>query len=84
MLASGTITFEAAIYKTPMVVSYKGPLIAYLAYLLIRYLKFVALPNVIAGKKVVEEFLQYKAKPDDIAFEVMSLLHNQSKREKGG
>ncbi|EKE03198.1 MAG: Lipid-A-disaccharide synthase [uncultured bacterium] len=82
MLASGTITFEAAIYKTPMVVSYKGPLIAYLAYLLIRYLKFVALPNVIAGKKVVEEFLQYKAKPDDIAFEVMSLLHNQSKREK--
>lgn len=82
MLASGTITFEAAIYRTPMVVSYKGPLIAYLGYLLIRYLKFISLPNIIAGKKVVEEFLQYRAKPDDIAFEVMSLLHNQSKRER--
>ncbi|OGH98683.1 MAG: lipid-A-disaccharide synthase [Candidatus Melainabacteria bacterium GWF2_32_7] len=82
MLASGTITFEAAIYKTPMVVSYKGPLLAYLGYLLLRYIKFASLPNIIAGKKVVEEFLQYKAKPDDIAFEVMSLLHNQDKREE--
>lgn len=82
MLASGTITFEAAIYKTPMVVSYKGPLVAYLLYLLLRYIKFASLPNIIAGKEVVGEFLQYKAKPNSIAFEALSLLHDQDKREK--
>lgn len=82
MLASGTITFEAALYKTPMVVSYKGPFIAYVLYLLLRYIKFVSLPNIISGNRVVEEFLQYKARPDLISGEVLSLLHNQDKKNK--
>ena len=81
MLASGTITLEAALYKTPMVVSYKGPVWAYCIYLLLRYLSCVSLPNIIAQKEVVKEFLQFKAKPDLIAHEILSLLHNQEKRE---
>ncbi len=82
MLASGTVTLEAAIYKTPAVVSYKGPFIVYLIYLMVRYIKFLALPNVIADKEVVKEFLQYDAKPTLIAHEVLSILHNQDKREE--
>ncbi len=82
MLASGTVTLEAAIYKTPAVVSYKGPFIVYLIYLMVRYIKFLALPNVIMDKEVVKEFLQYDAKATLIAHEVLSILHNQDKREE--
>jgi len=82
MLASVTVTLEAAIYKTPAVVSYKGPFIVYLIYLMVRYIKFLALPNVIMDKEVVKEFLQYDAKATLIAHEVISILHNQDKREE--
>ncbi|MDD3014605.1 MAG: lipid-A-disaccharide synthase [Candidatus Gastranaerophilales bacterium] len=80
MLVSGTITLEATLYKTPMVVSYKAADIAYFLYLMLRYIKFVSLPNIIAGKKIVEEYLQYKARPDFIAEEVIGLLTDESKR----
>lgn len=82
VLASGTITLEAALYNTPMVISYKGPYIAYMVYLLIRYIRFAALPNIIAGKEVVKEFIQHKAKPDLIANEILTLLHNETKRNE--
>lgn len=80
--ASGTISLEAALYNTPVVISYKGPTIAYLVYLFIRYIKFVALPNIIANKEIVKEFIQHRAKPDLIANEVLALLHNEQKRTK--
>ncbi len=82
MLASGTITLEAAIYKTPMIVSYKGPSWAYTIYMFLRYLSILSLPNIIAGKKIVQEFLQNNAKPNLIADEVLSLLHNENKRNE--
>jgi len=80
--ASGTISLEAALYNTPVVISYKGPYIAYLVYLLIRYIKFVALPNIISGREIVKEFIQHRAKPELIASETLALLHNEDKRSK--
>jgi len=82
ILASGTITLEAAMYTTPMVISYKAPTPAYYLYLLLRYIKFVSLPNIIAGKKIVEEFLQHRAKPELISQEILALLYNSEKREQ--
>ena len=82
ILASGTISLEAALYTTPMVISYKGPYIAYLVYLFLRYIKFISLPNIISGKKIVEELVQHRAKPDLISREVLGLLYNKAKREK--
>ncbi len=82
ILASGTVTLEATLYNTPMIVSYKGPTIVYLIYILIRYLKFVSLPNIIAGKKIIEEFIQFNAKPELIAKEALELIHNESKRKR--
>lgn len=80
--ASGTISLEAALYNTPIIISYKAPYIAYAVYLMIRYIKFAALPNIIAGKEIIKEFIQHKAKPELIANEALSLLHNTAKREK--
>lgn len=80
--ASGTISLEAALYNTPTVISYKGPYIAYAGYLLLRYIKFVALPNIISDTEVVKEFIQHRAKPELIANEVLALLHNEDKRNE--
>lgn len=80
MLASGTVTLEAALYTTPMVVSYKGPFIFYLGYLLVSKVKNVSLPNIILGRKEVEELLQYKATPELIVAEIEKLLFNTEYR----
>lgn len=80
--ASGTISLEAALYNTPIIISYKAPYIAYAVYLMIRYIKYAALPNIIANKEVIKEFIQHKAKPELIANEALSLLHNTVKRGK--
>lgn len=80
ILASGTISLEAAMYGTPMVISYKAPAIAYYLYLLLRYIKFIALPNIIANKQIVGELLQNNAKPELISQEILSLLYNNDRR----
>ena len=82
MLASGTVTLEAALYNIPMIISYKAHYIAYFVYLMIRYIKFLSLPNIIAGEKIIEEFLQHRADADLIALEILSILYNNDKREK--
>ncbi len=82
ILTSGTVTLEAAMYETPMCVCYKGPLPFYWIYLAVRHISKVSLPNIVADKDIVQEFIQHKAQPEFIASEILSLLHNQSKREK--
>ena len=82
ILASGTVTLEATLYNTPMLVSYKVQAAVYFIYLMLRYTKFLSLPNIIAGRKIVEEMLQYRAKPELIANEILSILHNSDKREE--
>ncbi len=82
MLASGTVTLEAALYGTPMVVCYCGPDVLYWAYLLIRCINRVALPNIVAGKDVVEELIQYRCTPKNISDEIASLLEDKAKLQE--
>lgn len=81
ILASGTVALEASFYKTPMIISYKGPWFLYLIYLAVRCIKRVSLPNIIADKNIVPEFIQGKAKPDLIAYEIEKFLYNEDDRE---
>ncbi len=56
LATSGTVTLEAAILETPMIVIYKvSRLSGHLAKLLVRT-KFAGLPNLIAGKAIAPEF----------------------------
>lgn len=58
LLASGTATLEAALLKKPMVVTYK---MSWLAYILIRpflHVHLYALPNILAGRRLVPELIQ--------------------------
>ena len=79
ILASGTVALEAALYKTPMVIAYKGPLFFYLVYLLVRSIKKACLVNIITGKDIVPEFLMYRAKPELIADEILNILEECEK-----
>ena len=82
ILASGTVALEACLYKTPMIISYRGPKILYWIYLLVRCIKRVSLPNIIADKDIVPELIQDKATALNITYEIEELLYNQAKREQ--
>lgn len=67
LVASGTATLEAALLKRPMAIVYK---MASLSYRMMRgmgYLPYVGLPNILAGKFVVPEFIQDDATPENLA-----------------
>lgn len=76
LIASGTATLEALLHKRPMVVAYR---VANLTYrLLRRFMKttLFSLPNLLAGRQLVPEFIQDAATPDVLAVAVASLLAN--------
>ncbi len=80
ILASGTVALEAALYETPMIISYKGPLFFYMIYLLVRSIKMVSLPNIILDKKIVPELIQKDARPSIIADNILNILENKDYR----
>ena len=81
ILASGTVALEACLYKTPMIIAYRGPKLFYWIYLLVRCIKRVSLPNIIADKSIVPEILQDKVTPLNITYEIEELLYNKENRE---
>jgi lipid-A-disaccharide synthase len=67
LVASGTATLEAALFKKPMVIAYKMP---WLSYRLMKgkgYLPFIGLPNILANAPLVPEFIQDAATPEALA-----------------
>ncbi len=63
----GTATLETALLARPLVVAARvHPISAWLARRLVRVSSFV-MPNLVAGRRVVPEFLQEAARPEDIA-----------------
>lgn len=82
ILASGTVALEACLYKTPMIISYRGPWLFYLIYLVVRCINRVSLPNIIADKDIVPEFIQKNARADLIAYSVEKLLYDTEYRNK--
>lgn len=74
LLASGTATLEAALLKKPMVVTYR---VSWFSYLLIRVLAHVrqyALPNLLAGRRIVPELMQRDAAPEKLGQAIEHLL----------
>lgn len=58
LVTSGTATLEAALFKVPQVVCYKGNLISYQIAKRIITLRFISLVNLIMDKEVVKELIQ--------------------------
>jgi lipid-A-disaccharide synthase len=74
MTVSGTATLEIALLNVPMLVAYKLSTITYLLAKILVDTEFIGLPNIIAGKSVVKEFVQYQATPENLAQEIIHLL----------
>jgi len=76
IVTSGTVTLEAAIYGMPMVIVYKvAPITALLCWKLIQ-VDHIGLVNLIAGKRLVPELIQFDATPKKIAKTVCTLLED--------
>ena len=76
LVASGTATLEAALIKTPMVITYRQSTLSWMVMRRMGYLPYVGLPNILAGEQLVPEFLQDKATPGALANALLELLHD--------
>ena len=79
LIASGTATLEAALWKKPMVISYTVPWLT--AQIMKRqgYLPYVGLPNILCKQFVVPELLQNDATPENLAEAVLAWINNPDK-----
>jgi lipid-A-disaccharide synthase len=82
IVASGSATLEAAYFRMPFVLIYKVSWITYLAGRLLVNVKYLGMPNVLADKEIIPEFIQHRAQPRDIASAVEQLINDQSVRKQ--
>lgn len=83
LIASGTATLEALLYKRPMVVAYS---VAPLTFRILKRLvksPYVALPNLLAQRLLVPELLQDAATPAAMAQLLSPLLDNGDRQTDG-
>jgi lipid-A-disaccharide synthase len=76
LVASGTATLEAALFKTPMVIAYRQSPVTWALMRRMAYLPYVGLPNILAGEHLVPEYIQEKATPGALANALLDLLHD--------
>ncbi len=82
MVASGTATLEAALSELPFVLIYRVAWLTYLAARLVVKVKYLGMPNVLANREIVPEFIQHKAQPRAIAAAVARLLTDKTERKR--
>lgn len=80
LVASGTATLESLLAKTPMVVGYRMPTLNHvLARRLVR-VPFIAMPNLLAGRRLVPEFIQHDVTPEHLADAAIAWLCDDDAR----
>ena len=82
LVASGSATLEAAYFGMPFVLIYKVAWPTYVAGRLVVDVDFLGMPNLLAGKEVVPEFIQHRAKPNFILKDVQLLMEDSPARDR--
>jgi lipid-A-disaccharide synthase len=82
IVASGSATMEAAYFRMPFVLVYKVAWPTYLAARAVVNVNYLGMPNLLADKEVVPEFIQQRAKPGAIADAVRPLVEDVHAREQ--
>jgi len=82
LIASGTATLEAALFKRPMVIAYKLSGLSWLIMKRMGYLPWVGLPNILLRDFVVPERLQDDANPAQLAADTLAWLDDPSRCDR--
>ena len=82
VVASGTATLEAAYYRLPFILIYKVSWMTYLAGRLLIRVKYLGMPNVLADREIVPEFIQHRARAGVLAKVVASLSSESERRQR--
>ena len=82
IVASGSATLEAAYFRLPFVLIYKVAWPTYLAARLVVSVKYLGMPNLLADKEVVPEFIQQRAKPNALVKAMQPLIENVNARRQ--
>jgi lipid-A-disaccharide synthase len=81
LAASGTVTIEAALLGAPMVTYYKvTPVTWWLGQFLVR-VPYYSMVNLVAGRRLVEEFIQDRMQPSLLADAALTLLNDEARRD---
>ncbi len=80
VIASGTATLEAATFGLPYCLVYKMAWTTYFLGRLLVKIKYIGLVNILAGEKVVEEFIQADASPPEVSQWIRNILTNDEQR----
>jgi len=82
ILASGTVTLEASVYLTPMIIVYKISFFSWLMGKILIKIPFIGLVNIVRGQKIIPEFIQYQARPEAVAQAGLEILTQPEIRER--
>jgi lipid-A-disaccharide synthase len=78
LAASGTVTTELALARTPMVVGYRVGQLTFALASLLFFLDYFTLVNLLLNRRAVPEFLQRAATPEALAAEIVTLLTDRN------
>jgi lipid-A-disaccharide synthase len=82
LVTSGTATLESAISGTPLIILYKTSLLTYLLARFLVKVPHIGMVNIIAGEKIVPEFIQFQIKPRKIAQEMEKILKDKDEYQR--
>jgi lipid-A-disaccharide synthase len=81
LIASGTATLEAALFKRPMVIAYRMNALSYQIMKRMRLQPWIGLPNILCREFVVPELIQHEATPPALAAAVVQWLDAPARRD---
>ena len=78
--ASGTTTLEVMLLNRPLIVAYRADWLSYKIIGSMVKVPYVSLPNLIAAKSLVNEYIQAEATSDNLSDEILSLCEDEHRR----
>jgi lipid-A-disaccharide synthase len=82
LVASGTATLEAALYKCPMVIAYRMHPLSWALMKRMALQPWVGLPNILCGEFAVPELIQEACTPEALAREARAWLDAPDRRAR--
>jgi lipid-A-disaccharide synthase len=82
LVCSGTATLECTLFTLPMIVVYRSSFMTHLLACALVKVDYLSIPNLLAKKEIVPEFLQYNCKAANIASSAIELLKDEGQNRR--